>query len=209
MPSVNVYKQSGEVAGKINLSDAVFGAEYNEALIHQVVVAQLANQRQGTKCALTRAEVRGGGRKPWRQKKTGRARHGSIRSPQWTGGGVVFAPKPRDFTQKINKVAKANALCSALSAKVRDDEILVLDSINLIDNKTKEVQQILDNLKLEKSVLLVLPEHNENIVRAARNIPNVTTIESSLINVYDVVSHNKCLILKDAVKKIEEAYGNE
>lgn len=209
MPKVNVYNQSGEKVGSMTLSEKVFGQEVNKPLIHQVIVAQLANRRQGTKSALTRAEVRGGGRKPWRQKKTGRARHGSIRSPQWYHGGVVFAPKPRDFSKKVNKKAKTLALLSALSAKVSDDEVVVLDDLKLISAKTKEVADVLKNLKLEKSVLLVLPELNEDVIRASRNIPQVNTICSDFINVYDVVRHNKVVILKSAVKKIEEAYGNE
>ncbi|HEY8390582.1 MAG TPA: 50S ribosomal protein L4 [Clostridia bacterium] len=209
MPKVNVYNQSGEIVGAMTLSDQVFGAEYNKPLIHQVIVAQLNNRRQGTKSALTRAEVRGGGKKPWRQKKTGRARQGSIRAPQWYHGGVVFAPKPRDFSQKVNKQSKALALVSALSAKLRDDELLVLDDLKLVSAKTKEVADCLAKLKLDKSVLLVLPESNEEILRASRNIPQVTTIASDLINVYDVVRHNKLVVLKEAVKKIEEAYGNE
>lgn len=209
MPKVNVYNQSGEIVGSIELSDKVFGQEVNKPLIHQVIVAQLANRRQGTKSALTRAEVRGGGRKPWRQKKTGRARHGSIRSPQWYHGGVVFAPKPRDFSQKINKKAKRLALLSALSAKVLDDEIMVLDDLKLVSAKTREVADVLKNLKLDKSVLLVLPELDESVVRASRNIPTVNTICTDFINVYDVVRHNKVVMLKSAVKKIEEAYGNE
>ncbi|HEY8423639.1 MAG TPA: 50S ribosomal protein L4 [Clostridia bacterium] len=209
MPKVNVYNQSGEIVGSMDLSDKVFGQEVNKPLIHQVIVAQLANRRQGTKSALTRAEVSGGGRKPWRQKKTGRARHGSIRAPQWYHGGVVFAPKPRDFSQKINKKAKTLALLSALSAKAKDDEIMVLDDIKLSAPKTKEVAKILSNLKLEKSVLLVLPELDETIIRASRNIPILNTICSDFINVYDVVRHNKIVMLKSAVQKIEEAYGNE
>lgn len=209
MPKVNVYNQSGEIVGSIELSDKVFGQEVNKPLIHQVIVAQLANRRQGTKSALTRAEVRGGGRKPWRQKKTGRARQGSIRAPQWYHGGVVFAPKPRDFSQKINKKAKRLALLSALSAKVLDDEIMVLDDLKLVSAKTREVADVLKNLKLDKSVLLVLPELDESVVRASRNIPAVNTICTDFINVYDVVRHNKVVMLKSAVKKIEEAYGNE
>ena len=209
MPKINVYNQSGEKVGTMTLSDKVFGQEVNKPLIHQVVVAQLANRRQGTKSALTRAEVSGGGRKPWRQKKTGRARHGSTRSPQWRHGGVVFAPKPRDFSQKINKKAKTLALLSALSAKVSDDQFMVLDDLKLISAKTKEVADILSNLKLDKSVLLVLPEVNEDVFRASRNIPQVSAICSDFINVYDVVRHNKIVMLKSAVKKSEEAYGNE
>ena len=207
MPSVNVYKQDGTKKGTLKLSDAVFGAEYNEPLIHQIVVAQQNNSRQGTKSALTHSEVRGGGRKPWRQKHTGRARQGSTTSPQWTGGGVVFAPKPRDFSSKVNKQQKRGALLSALSEKVRADEFMVLDELKLAEIKTKQVAEVLKNLKISSSVLLVTAEADENIVRAARNIPEVTTIPSALINVYDIVAHSKCLVLADAVKKIEEAYG--
>jgi len=209
MPKVNVYNQSGEKVGAMTLSEKVFGAEYNKPLIHQVIVAQLNNRRQGTKSTLTRAEVRGGGKKPWRQKKTGRARHGSSRSPQWYHGGIVFAPKPRDFSQKVNKQAKSLALVSALSAKVKDDEILVLDDLKLISAKTREMADVMSNLKLDKSVLLVLPESNEDILRASGNLPKVTAIVSDFINVYDVIRHNKLVMLKSAVKKIEEAYGNE
>ena len=208
MATVKVYKQNGKEAGTMELNDAVFGAEYNEALIHSVVTAQRNNARQGTVCALTRAEVRGGGKKPWRQKKTGRARQGSSRSPQWTGGGVVFAKKPRDFSQKVNKAAKRQAIKSALSAKVAAGEFIVLEDLKLGAVKTKEVAGVLDNLKLEKSVLLVLPEYNAEIARASKNIPNVKTTFASLINVYDLVAIKDCLIVKDAVKKIEEAYND-
>jgi large subunit ribosomal protein L4 len=207
MPSIKVYSQDGKEAGTLALADAVFGCEVNEALIHQVVVAQLNNKRQGTKSALTRTEVRGGGKKPWRQKHTGRARQGSTRSPQWTGGGVVFAPKPRDFSQKVNKQMKAAAMLSALSAKVRDDEFVVLDKLAIAAPKTREVAKILDALKLEKSVILITAEHSEDILRAGSNIPNLTIAPAELINVYDIISHSKCLITTEAVKKIEEAYG--
>ena len=205
MPSVKVYKQTGVEAGSIELDDSVFAAEYNEALIHQVVVAQRNNARQGTKCALTRTEVRGGGIKPWRQKGTGRARQGSIRSPQWTGGGVVFAPKPRDFSQKVNKQAKRGALCSALSEKLREGELTVVDEIKIAP-KTKEMVQVLSALKLDKRVLVVVTEADQAVVRAAGNIPGVSTLSSSQINVYDLVANAKCVMTKEAVKKIEEAY---
>ena len=205
MPSVKVYKQTGEEAGNIELDDSVFAAEYNEALIHQVVVAQRNNARQGTKCALTRTEVRGGGIKPWRQKGTGRARQGSIRSPQWTGGGVVFAPKPRDFSQKVNKQAKRGAICSALSEKIRIGEFTVVDEIK-IEPKTKEMVKVLSALKLPKKVLVVTTEHDAAVVRAAGNIPGVSTLPCNQINVYDLVASGTCLITKEAVKKIEEAY---
>ena len=205
MPSVKVYKQTGAEIGSIELDDSVFAAEYNEALIHQVVVAQRNNARQGTKCTLTRTEVRGGGIKPWRQKGTGRARQGSIRSPQWTGGGVVFAPKPRDFSQKVNKQARRGAICSALSEKLRADELKVVDEIK-IEPKTKEMAKVLSALKLDKRVLIVVTDADEAVVRAAGNIPGVSTINSSQINVYDLVANAECVMTKDAVKKIEEAY---
>ena len=206
MANIKVYKQTGAEAGTMTLDDSVFGVEFNEALVHQVVVAQLNNKRQGTKSTLTRTEVRGGGIKPWRQKGTGRARQGSIRAPQWTGGGVVFAPKPRDFSQKINKQMKRGALCCALSGKVADEGFVVVDEIKLAQAKTKEMVKVLDALKIDKRVLLVVTDADEAVVRAANNIPSVTTINSSLINVYDVMANEKLVITKQAVKKIEEAY---
>ena len=207
MPSIKVYNQQGAEVSTMELSEKVFGCEYNTALIHQVVVAQLNNARQGTKSALTRTEVRGGGIKPWRQKGTGRARQGSIRSPQWTGGGVVFAPKPRDFSQKVNKKAKVNALCGALSAKVEENSVIVLDKIALENAKTKEVASILKAFDANKSVLLVITDNDADVVRASKNIPNVTTINSDLINVYDVVANVKVIATVDAIKKIEEVYN--
>ena len=206
MANIKVYKQTGAEAGTMTLDDSVFGVEFNEALVHQVVVAQLNNKRQGTKSTLTRTEVRGGGIKPWRQKGTGRARQGSIRAPQWTGGGVVFAPKPRDFSQKINKQMKRGALCCALSGKVAAEGFVVVDEIKLAQAKTKEMVKVLDALKIDKRVLLVVTDADEAVVRAANNIPSVTTINSSLINVYDVMANEKLVITKEAVKKIEEAY---
>lgn len=206
MANIKVYKQTGAEAGTMTLNDSVFGVEFNEALVHQVVVAQLNNKRQGTKSTLTRTEVRGGGIKPWRQKGTGRARQGSIRAPQWTGGGVVFAPKPRDFSQKINKQMKRGALCCALSSKVADEGFVVVDEIKLAEAKTKEMVKVLDALKIDKRVLLVVTDADEAVVRAANNIPTVTTINTSLINVYDVMANEKLVITKEAVKKIEEAY---
>ncbi len=206
MPSVKVFNQKGAEAGSIELADSVFAAEYNEALVHQAVVAQRNNARQGTKCTLTRTEVRGGGIKPWRQKGTGRARQGSIRSPQWAGGGVVFAPKPRDFSQKLNKQARRNAICSVLSEKLRADELMIVDEIK-IEPKTKQMAQVLTNLKIDKRVLVVVTDADEAVVRAAKNIPGVSTLNSSLINVYDVVANAKCVMTKDAAKKIEEAYA--
>lgn len=204
MPSVKVYKQTGEEAGSMELADSVFAAEYKESLIHQVVVAQRNNARQGTKCALTRTEVRGGGIKPWRQKGTGRARQGSIRSPQWKGGGVVFAPKPRDFDQKVNKTAKRNAVCSALSEKLRGGELTVVDKLE-IEPKTKQMATVLKALKKEKRVLLVL-DGDEAAVRAANNLPNVRTLQCNQINVYDLVANAECVMTQSAVRKIEEAY---
>lgn len=206
MANIKVYKQTGAEAGTMTLNDSVFGVEFNEALVHQVVVAQLNNKRQGTKSTLTRTEVRGGGIKPWRQKGTGRARQGSIRAPQWTGGGVVFAPKPRDFSQKINKQMKRGALCCALSGKVADEGFVVVDEIKLAEAKTKEMVKVLDALKIDKRVLLVVTDADEAVVMAANNIPTVTTINTSLINVYDVMANEKLVITKEAVKKIEEAY---
>jgi len=204
---MKVVNSSGKKVGTIELNAAVFEQEYNAALIHQVVVAQLANKRQGTKSTLTRAEVRGGGIKPWRQKGTGRARQGSIRAPQWIKGGVVFAPKPRDFSQKINQKMKVAALKSALSAKVRDNEMTIINEVKAENGKTKEIAAILKNLKMDKRVLLVVSEHDELVIRACRNIENVTLINASLINVYDVVSNANCIMTKDAVKKIEEVYA--
>ena len=206
MPSIKVYSQTGAEVSTMELDESVFGAEYRQALIHQVVVAQLNNKRQGTKSTLTRTEVRGGGIKPWRQKGTGRARQGSIRSPQWTGGGVVFAPKPRDFSQKINKTAKRVALVSALSAKLSDGNMIVVDKIQLENAKTKEMAAVIKALGVEKRALLVVTDEDAAVVRAARNIPDVTTIASELINVYDVVANEKVIATQAAVKKIEEAY---
>ncbi len=206
MPSIKVLNQNGAEVSTLELDESVFGAEYREALIHQVVVAQLNNKRQGTKSTLTRTEVRGGGIKPWRQKGTGRARQGSIRSPQWTGGGVVFAPKPRDFSQKVNKVAKRNALVSALSAKLADGNMIVVDKITLENAKTKEMVAVMKALGVEKRALLVVTGEDAAVVRAANNIPTVTTMASELINVYDLVANEKLVVTEAAVKKIEEAY---
>ncbi len=206
MPSIKVYNQLGETVETMELNESVFGVEYKEALIHQVVVAQLNNARQGTKSALTRTEVRGGGIKPWRQKGTGRARQGSIRSPQWTGGGVVFAPKPRDFSQKVNKYAKLVALLSALSAKVADEEMIVLDKIALTAPKTKEMAAIVKAIGVTNRALLVVTDADADVVRAAANLPNVTTINSKLINVYDVVANATLIATKAAVEAIEEVY---
>ena len=206
MPSIKVLNQNGAEVSTLELDESVFGAEYREALIHQVVVAQLNNKRQGTKSTLTRTEVRGGGIKPWRQKGTGRARQGSIRSPQWTARGVVFAPKPRDFSQKVNKVAKRNALVSALSAKLADGNMIVVDKIALENAKTKEMVAVMNALNVDKRALLVVTGEDAAVVRAAKNIPTVTTMASELINVYDLVANEKLVVTEAAVKKIEEAY---
>lgn len=205
MPTIKIYHQDGSVAGTMELDESVFGVEYNEPLIHQVVVAQMANARQGTKSTLTRTEVRGGGKKPWRQKGTGNARQGSIRAPQWKGGGVVFAPKPRSLRKKVNKLAKMNAFTSALSAKLADGNLVVLDKLE-IEPKTKLMAGVLDALKLTSRVLLVLPEGSDNALRASHNIPNVRTAASESLNVYDVVANSVMLTTVDALKAIEQKY---
>ena len=207
MPSVKLYDMKANEVGKLELSDALFGAEYNEAVIHQAVVARLANERQGTKSTLTRSEVRGGGAKPWRQKGTGRARQGSIRSPQWVKGGVVFAPKSRDFSKKMNAKAKEVALLSALSQKIRDDEVLFIDEIKVAEAKTKEMAAFLKAFNLEKSVLLVMDNNDQAVLRASANIANVSTLPVEQINTYDVVKNCKIVISKQAAKQIEEVYG--
>ncbi len=207
MPSVKLYNMKASEVGSLELSDALFNAEYNESVIHQAVVTRLANERQGTKSTLTRSEVRGGGAKPWRQKGTGRARQGSIRSPQWVKGGVVFAPKSRDFSKKMNKVAKEVALFSALSQKIRDDEVIFIDNIKVEAPKTKEMVAFLNAFKLNKSVLLVMDNADEAVLRASANIPEISTLPVSQINTYDVVKNAKIVISKDAVKQIEEVYG--
>jgi len=205
MPKTKVYNLKAEVVGDITLSDEVFGQEYNEALIHQAVVAYNNNQRQGTKSTLTRSEVRGHAKKPWAQKHTGRARHGSTKGPQWEGGGVVFAPKPRDFSQKMNKIAKNNAFKSALSAKLAEKNLVVLDELKVKQPKTKEFAKIVDAFKQDKRALFVTTEPDENILRASNNIPNIGVTYAAVLNTYDLVSNGKVYITKDAVKKIEEA----
>lgn len=206
MPTVAVFDMTGKKTGEMELNAAVFGIEPNMTVVHAAVKNYLANQRQGTQSTLTRAEVRGGGIKPWRQKGTGRARQGSIRSPQWTGGGVVFAPKPRDFSQKVNKQMKRGALCCVLSDKVAENAMVVVDEIKLEAAKTKEMVAVMKALGVEKRALLVVTDADEAVVRAANNIPNVTTINSTLINVYDVMANEKLVMTKSAVEKIEEAY---
>lgn len=202
---LKVLNMSGKSAGTIEVSDSVFACEYNEALIHQVVTAQLANKRQGTMSALTRTEVRGGGCKPYRQKGTGRARQGSIVAPQFVGGGVVFAKKPRDFSQKINKNMKKAAFYSALSEKIRQNEVVVLDKFALAEAKTKLVANAVDALALKGSVMFVLNEYDELALRASKNIPAVAVSEVRTLNVYDIVATKNVIITKDAIKKIEEA----
>lgn len=204
---VKVYSTSAVEVGTMDLNDAVFGCEYNEPLIHQAVVAYQANQRQGTKSALTRTEVRGGGIKPWRQKGTGRARQGSIRAPQWIKGGVVFAPKPRDFSKKLNKKMKAQAFRSALSYKVANNELVVVDEIKLAAPKTKLVAEILKNFNCEKRTLIIVAESNGDIARAGSNIEKLTVTDAVLANIYQLVSNAAIIATKDAMKKIEEAYS--
>ena len=207
MPSIKIYKMDGTEAGEMNLSEALFGVEYNESLIHQAVVARLANERQGTKSTLTRSEVRGGGRKPWKQKGTGRARQGSIRAPQWIKGGVVFAPKSRDFSKKMNVTAKRIALFSALSKKVADSEIIVIDELKVSAPKTKEMIKFLNAFKLEKRTLIIMDDNNTDVRLASRNLEKLSTIPVEGINTYDVVSNTKVIITKKGIEKIEEVYG--
>ncbi len=202
---LKVMNIAGKSAGKIEVSDSVFAAEYNEALIHQVVVAQLANKRQGTMSALTRSEVRGGGAKPYRQKGTGRARQGSIVAPNYVGGGVVFAKKPRDFSQKINKNMRKAAFYSAISEKIRQNEVTVVDKFELKEGKTKLVAGAMDALKLNGRVLIVVDEYDETLLRASNNIPTVALSEVRTLNVYDIVANKNVVITANAIKKIEEA----
>lgn len=207
MATVSVYNTEGKEVEKLELNDSIFGVEINEGIVHKAVVAQLANKRQGTQSALTRSEVRGGGRKPWRQKGTGHARQGSIRAPQWTGGGVVFAPKPRDYSQKINRKEKQLALFSALTAKVQDQKFIVVDELSLDAPKTKTFAKILENLKATNKALVVTEGASENVILSARNIPGVDTEVRVAINVYDILNHDTVVITKDAVKAIEEVYA--
>ena len=206
MANVAVMNINGEKVGDIELNDAIFGIEANEHVMHLAVLQYLANQRQGTQSTKTRAEVRGGGRKPWRQKGTGRARQGSIRSPQWTGGGVVFAPKPRDYSFKLNKKVKKLALQSALSTKVAENKIIVLDELTLPEIKTKEMVKVIKNINCGKA-LFVMDGSNINVMLSARNIPDVKTASVNTINVYDLLKYNTLVVTKDAVAKIEEVYA--
>jgi large subunit ribosomal protein L4 len=204
--NVSVYNIEGKEVGTIELCDAVFGVEVNEHLVHMAVVAQLANNRQGTQKAKTRAEVSGGGRKPWRQKGTGHARQGSTRSPQWTGGGVVFAPTPRDYSFKMNKKEKQLALKSALTSKVNDSKLIVVDELKMDAIKTKDFKAVMTNLNANKA-LVVMAEKDVNVVMSAKNIPDVNTALTSTINVYDIMKAGTVVLTKDAVAKIEEVYA--
>ena len=206
MPTVNVYDVNGSIVGEIELCEEIFGAEINVPAMHAYVTAYNANQRQGTQSAKTRAEVSGGGKKPWRQKGTGRARQGSTRSPQWTHGGVVFAPKPRDYRMSLNKKLKRVALKSALSSKVASDKLVVLDALELSAAKTKEMVKVLANLKLTNA-LIVLPENDDTVIRAARNIPGVASTTVGTLNTYEVLKYNAVVITKAAVEKVEEVYA--
>ena len=206
MAKVSVYNMEGSQVGEIELSDAVFGVKVNEHLVHMAVLQQLANNRQGTQKAKTRSEVSGGGRKPWRQKGTGHARQGSTRAPQWTGGGIVFAPTPRDYSFKLNKKEKQLALKSALTSRVAEEKIFVLDALKMDEVKTKKFQAVLDALKVNKA-LVVLEENDQNVILSARNIPNVKTAQTNTINVYDILKYDTLVITKDAVSKIEEVYA--
>ena len=206
MANVSVYNMEGNEVGTMELNDAVFGVNVNEHLVHMAVVRQLANNRQGTQKAKTRSEVRGGGRKPWRQKGTGHARQGSTRAPQWTGGGVVFAPTPREYSFKMNKKERRLALKSALTSRVQENKLIVLDDLKLDAIKTKEMKKVLDNLKVNKA-LVVLNGEDKNVVLSARNIPDVMTASTNTINVYDILKYNTVIVMKAAVASIEEVYA--
>ena len=206
MANVVVYNMEGNEVGTIELSDAVFGVEVNEHLVHMAVVQQLANNRQGTQKAKTRSEVSGGGRKPWRQKGTGHARQGSTRAPQWTGGGMVFAPVPRDYSFKLNKKEKRAALKSALTSRVQANKLIVVDELKFDGIKTKNFKQVMDNLKVEKG-LVVINENDANVVLSARTLPTINTTLTSTLNVYDVMKAGTVVLTKDAVKTIEEVYA--
>lgn len=207
MPKTALYDMNGKQVGDIELNDSVFGAEVNKSVLHQVIVNYLANQRQGTQSTKTRAEVRGGGAKPWRQKGTGRARQGSIRAPQWIKGGVALGPKPRSYRYNVNKKVKRVAMKSALSSKVAENDIFVLDQLQFENIKTKEMVKVLGNLNVDTKALVVLPEKDENVIRSARNIPGVTTTLVNTLNVYEILNHDKFIVTKDAVAKLEEVYA--
>ena len=206
MAKVAVYNMEGKEVGKLDLNDAVFGVEVNEHLVHMAVLQQLANNRQGTQKAKTRSEVRGGGRKPWRQKGTGHARQGSTRAPQWTGGGVVFAPVPRDYSFKINKKEKRAALKSALTSRVQENKLIVVDELKLDEIKTKQFAQVMKNLNVEKA-LVIINENDQNIVMSAKNIPTVKVAQTNTINVFDILKYSTVVVTKAAVATIEEVYA--
>ena len=206
MAKVSVYNIEGSQVGEIELNDSVFGVEVNEHLVHMAVVAHLAAKRQGTQSAKTRSEVSGGGKKPWRQKGTGHARQGSTRAPQWTGGGVVFAPKPRKYEIKVNKKDRRLALKSALTSRVAENKIVVLDALNFDEIKTKNFKAVMDNLKVSKA-LVVMAEKNDNVILSARNIPSVKTALTNTINVYDILKYDTLVVTKDAVNAIQEVYA--
>ncbi|HBF2277958.1 TPA: 50S ribosomal protein L4 [Clostridioides difficile] len=207
MPKLNVLNVSGQNVGEIELSDSIFGVEVNGHVLYEVVKNQLANKRQGTQSAKTRAEVRGGGRKPWKQKVTGRARQGSTRSVQWVGGGVAFAPKPRSYKYTLPKKVRRLAMKSALSSKVQNSEVIVLDALNMDAPKTKEFAQILNNINAAKKALVVIADKNDNVIKSARNIEGVQTALVNTMNVYDILKYDSFIITTDAVKKVEEVYA--
>jgi len=206
MANVKIFNIEGKEVGTLELNDAVFGVEINNHLVHMAVVQQLANKRQGTQSAKTRAEVRGGGKKPWRQKGTGHARQGSTRSPQWKGGGVIFAPKPRDYSFKMNKKEKALAIKSALTSRVNETKFFVIDDLNFDEIKTKKMKAVLESLKLQKA-LIILDKKNDNVALSARNLPKVRTVLTNSINVYDILKYDTLVLTKDAVAQIEEVYA--
>ena len=207
MANVSVYNMEGKEVGTIELDDAVFGVEVNEHLVHMAVVQHLANKRQGTQKAKTRSEVSGGGRKPWKQKGTGHARQGSTRAPQWKGGGVVFAPVPRDYSFKINKKEKRAALKSALTSKVQSNNLIVLDELKLDEIKTKSFLAVMNNLKVQKGLVVMAGDNNGNVILSARNVPDIDTARADMINVYDIMKAKTLVLTKDAVTKIQEVYA--
>ena len=207
MPKIDVYDINGKKVKELELNEAVFGIEPNEAVVHSVLVNFLANQRQGTQSTKTRSEVSGGGKKPWRQKGTGRARQGSIRAPQWIKGGIALGPKPRSYKYTVNKKERALAIRSVLSAKVLENELVVVDNMPLKEIKTKEMVKALNNLKVEGKALIMLPEKNEKVQKSARNIEGVKTTLVETINVYDLLKYNKLVVTEDTVKKLEEVYA--
>ena len=206
MPKIDVYNIEGKKVSDVELAESIFGIEPNEAVVHSVLVNYLANQRQGTQNTKTRSEVRGGGRKPWRQKGTGHARQGSTRSPQWTGGGVVFAPTPRDYSFKLNKKEKRAALKSALSSRVAENKLVVVDELKFDGIKTKDFAKVMSNLNVEKA-LVVINDNDQNVVMSAKNIPTVKTASTNTINVYDILKYNTVVVTKDAVNTIQEVYA--